>query len=637
MKDENKKIFFKYLTVYISMLVISVLSYVAIAQPTTSELEWKLPYETALQEAKATGKPMLVFVGNTEVCKDCQKFISSVCSQKEFIDFASKSVVCTQVLYSKGDSNEEKFKKSRIVESFNIPSSHAVIIVNSDGKRIGELSTVQESIPAFIQDIQTIIAKAPTEGRLKYSEVSLFDKTFVPNKTYATDLPKFSALPLKGRYISLTTAVRVQSWETTRARSHGQNMERHKHTPEIALRMRKSIADAFPGARITWTWSWGALTDQEGNYNELRKLMARFVREYGDEVTYWPGVQFEDKFNTTEQAKKDLHEGLELVSQMVGEGYRPKSVLAGHMSVESQKYLAEKEGIHVVQGQLWSQFDIDGQDGEGGIFSAYYPSTEHFLKPAQSPRGGNDFVDIVNTSGFALDFFSARLKGMGKNYNSVVGAGPLETNAYYGTQLGLKEIMHVTDVHLSPNAVAGNGYGFVPVLWELTLFSYLDTNFLPSWLKVVREKYPDTQMLTRGEFGEMWRKHNPDNSRINLKFVQRGNDMPSEEEGRKIISKYRFHPTIFQPEMEIRWYFNKDFRFATIQNWKENGPKLVMDYTRYNQPCKEPSGNVVDRRWNILDMINQKQSRPQDKPKPFSELPQEEQKKILKWYPELNK
>ena len=87
--------------------------------------------------------------------------------------------------------------------------------------------------------------------------------------------------------------------------------------------------------------------------------------------------------------------------------------------------------------------------------------------------------------------------------------------------------------------------------------------------------------------------------------------------------------------MEIRWYFNKDFRFATIQNWQENGPTLVMDYTRYNRPYTEPSGNVNERHWDILDIINQKESRPQDKPKPFTELPADEQAKILKRYPEL--
>ena len=160
-------------------------------------------------------------------------------------------------------------------------------------------------------------------------------------------------------------------------------------------------------------------------------------------------------------------------------------------------------------------------------------------------------------------------------------------------------------------------------------------DYLPNWLKEVKAKYSDTQIIPLGEFGEKWREHNPDNSRINLKFVERGNDMPSLEEGRKIHPNYKFTPEIFRTDLEIRWYFNKDFRFATIQNWKENGFKLVMDYTRYNQSYKEPSGNVIERHWDILDIINQKKSRPQDKPKPFSELPKEEQAKILKWYPEL--
>jgi thioredoxin-related protein len=600
-----------------------------------AELEWIEPFEVAKQEAKQSGKPMLVFIGNTEHCQDCRVFTHSVCTSQELMDYAATHLICTRVLYQNGDTKDDVWKKSRIVEEFNIPSAHAVIITNADGKRIGELSTAPQSTAALIQDIKTIIAKSVPEGRLKYSEVSMFDKTFVPEKTYKTDPPKFSPERLKGRYINFMTAVRVQSWENTRARGHGQNMERNKHSPEIALKMRTSLAEAFPGGRITWAWSWQALTDMEPNYVGLRKLMSQFVKEYGDEMTLWPGVYFADKFNTLEQAKKDLHEGLELVSRMVGDGYRPKSVVAGHMSVESMKFLAENEGIHTVQGQIWSQYQIDGQDGDGGMMYPYYPSKDHFLKPAQDPRGGDDFVDMVNVDGWTIDFFAGRLRGMGKDGNSRLGIGPIETNAYYGTKLGLLQMMHVSDAHFNDQTVAENGYGFLTVNWELTLFAWLDPNYLPNWLKAIRAKYPDTQMLNLGEFGDKWRTHNPDNSRINLKLVQRGNHMPSEEEGKKITPKYRFYPLISQPEMEIRWYFNKDFRFATLQNWKENGPKLVMDYTRYDKPYKEPSGNVIERHWDILDIINQKESRPQDTPKPFAELPKAEQEKILKWYPEL--
>ena len=633
---KNKRLKLKNGLIYAFLLLMMTVSQVVANEHVPGGLEWKLPYENALQEARKTGKPILVFIGNTEECKDCQVFVNSICTQRELIDYAAKTLICTQVLSSNGDSKEERWKKSQISESLNLPNSHAVIIANSNGKRIGELSTTPRSIRAFISDIKTIITKAPPEGRLKYSEVSMFDKTFTPGKTYKSDPPKFSSEPLKGKYINFMTAVRVHSWENTRARTHGTWMEQNNHTPEIALKMRKSIAEAFPGARITWAWSWLALNSKEANYVKLRKLMPQFVKEYGDEMTFWPGVYFEDKFNTLEQAKKDLHEGLELVSLMVGNGYRPKSVVAGHMSVEDMKYLAEKEGIHTVQGQIWSQYDVDGQDGDGGIIYPYYPSKDHFLKPAQGPRGGDDLVDMVNIDGWTVDFFAARKRGTAKDYNSRVGIGPIETNAYYGTKLGLREILHTSDVHFNDKAVAENGYGFLTVNWELTLFNWLDPNYLPGWLKAMRAKYPDMQMLTMGEFGDLWRKHNPDNSLINLKFVERGNDMPSEEEGKKITPKYRFHAPIFCPEIEIRWYFNKDFRFATIQNWKENGPRLVMDYTRYYRPYKEPSGNVIERHWDILDIINQKESRLQDKPKPFSELPRDEQAKILKWYPELN-
>ena len=601
-----------------------------------AEIKWTEPFDVAKQEAKKTGKPMLVFVGNTDACKDCQAFANSVCTQQAFVDYAATNLICTRVLYSKGDSKDESWKKSRIIESFNIPSSHAVIIANADGIRIGELSTAPVSISQFIKDMQLIVAKSRPEGRLKYSEVELLDKEFTPAKNYKTPTPEFSPEPLKGRYINFLTAVRVHAWENTRARTHGTWMERNKHTPAIALKMRKALDEGFPGARITWGWSWAALNDMSPNYVELRKLMSQFHKQYGDEMTFWPGVYFADKFNTVEQAKKDLHEGLELITKMVGDGYRPKSVLAGHMSVESMKYLAQFEGIHAVQGQIWSQFDVDGQDGDGGIIYPYYPSRDHFLKPAQGPRSGSDFVDMVNIDGWTVDFFAARKRGTGRDYNSRVGIGPIETYSYYGKELGLREILHVSDVHFNDKTVSENGYGFLTVNWELSLFEWLDTQYLINWLKTIRTKYPDTQMLTMGEFGDLWRKHNPDNSRINLKFVQRGNDMPSQEEGQKIIAKYRFHAPIFCPEMEIRWYFNKDFRLATIQNWKENGPRLVMDYTRYNQPYKEPSGNVIERHWDILDIINQKESRPQDKPKPFTELPAEEQAKILKWYPQVN-
>lgn len=599
-----------------------------------AELQWHLPYPAAAQHAKETHKPMLVFVGAPSHCDKCRQFLETVCSHPEFIAFASESLVCTQVLEDRSDSHEERLEKYRIVEPFNIPHAHAVVLTDAAGIRIGELSTHPTSIGEFIQDIQTILAKAPPEGRLKYSEVGMFNKKFVPEKTYAsTPPPTFSQEPLQGRYLVFMTAIRVHPWENTRARSHGTWMEENRHTPEVALKMRSALAESFPGARMTWAWSWHALHDQSPNYVALRALMAEFHEQYGDEITLWQGIYFGDKFNTVEQSKKDLHQGLALVSTMVGNGYRPRSVIAGIMSVEVMKFLAENEGIHVVQGQIWSQFNVDGQGGDGGIIYPYYPSRDHYLKPAQGTRQDADFLDVVNVDGWSVDFFAARNNGGG----SRDGVGPLETNGGYGLgeDYGLKEMMHVTDVHFNEHAVQRNGFGFVPDIWELSIFSWIKPDYLPNWLKAIRAKYPDTQMLTLGEFGERWRQHHPDNSRIDLEFVERGNgQMPSLEEAKRINPNYHHRADLFRPEMEIRWYFNKDFRFATIRNWQENGPLQVMDYTRYDQPYREPSGNVVDAHWDLMDVVNQKQSRPQDRLRSFSSLTPEEQERIRKRYPQ---
>jgi thioredoxin-related protein len=599
--------------------------------------KWSLPYDSALAEAKAGNKPLLVFMGAKKNCEDCETFIKTICADPKFIAYAKENLICTKVLEDDNDPYEERVKAGQIMQKYNIPHAHAVVIANAQGVRIGELSTVPISMSQFVEDIKTIVEKAPADGRLKYLEVELFDKNYTPKKSYATQpVPTFSKEPLKGRYINFMCGIRLFPYEVTRSRRHGSWMERAQHTPAAALKMRTALAEAFPGARMTWTWSLGALKDQAPNYVGLRELMVQFNKQYGDEITFWSGGFFGSKFNTIEQCKKDIHDGLEFISKMIGDGYRPKSVIAGIMSVDVMRFLAENEGIHVVQGQIWSQFNVDGQGGDGGIIYPYYPSKDHYLKPAQGTRKDNDFVDIVNIDGWSIDFFAARNNGGG----SRDGNGPLETHGGYGLggDYGLREMMHVTDTHFNEEAIKRNSFGFLPTIYELLVFSFVDPTYLPKWVSAVRAKYPDTQMLTLGEYGELWRKHNPDNSRINLKFVQRGNgNMPSPEEGKKINPGYQFRADLFCPDKEIRWYFNKDFRFATIFNWQGNGTTLVMDYTRYNQPYKEPSGNVIAQQWDLLDIINQKQSRPQDKYIPFKELPPEEQVKILKWYPEVAK
>ena len=432
------------------------------------------------------------------------------------------------------------------------------------------------------------------------------------------------------RFFTLATVVRVRQIEVSRDEAHGWD-ESGVHTPAEARVFRETIARAWPGARITWAFSWLALKDQRSDYVELRELVASYHRKYGDEITFIPGGYFANMYNSREQVNLDLHEGLQMVSAMVGDGYRPNSVIAGFLSAENQRYLAEEEGIHVCQGNIWSQHAIDKGDGEGSISYPYYPSREHFCKPA---RGKEDFIDIVNLDGWTIDFVNATYPGAkhinGERCGSRQGVGPIETVIRLGTERGTKEMLACTEAHFDTGFDL-NGFAWITCIWELGLVEarkfregYQGRNGMEGmeiWLGEMQKRWPEAKCITHGEFGLIWREHFKNNDDINYRFVQRGSGVCGSEE-----------------HLEVKWYMNRDFRLAFQRNWMEDAPWKVIDFTRYDLEAEEPADPTPgehSRTWSLMNRLNQKGTRPQDVPIDIGELNAGEQALIKKWYPEL--
>jgi hypothetical protein len=449
------------------------------------------------------------------------------------------------------------------------------------------------------------------------------------NKERPTDKPE---LQLMGnRFFTLSTVVRVRQIEVSRDVAHGPD-ESSVHTPAEARIFRETVEKAWPGARITWAFSWLALKDNRPDYLELKELVVSYHKKYGDEITFIPGAYFANMYNTREQVNRDLHEGLQMVSDMVGNGYRPKSVIAGFLAAENLQYLAEEEGIHVCQGNIWSQYAIDNGDGEGSISYPYYPSLEHFCKPAQ---GEEDFIDIVNLDGWTIDFVNATYPGAkfinGERCGSRQGVGPIETVIRLGTERGTKEMLSCTSAHFDTGFEL-NEFAWITCIWELSLvearkiYGYQGRNGMEGmeiWLGEIRKRWPDAQLITQGEFGMIWRDQFKNNDDINYRFVQRGSGVCGSE-----------------AHLEVRWFMNKDFRLGFQKNWKENTPEKVIDFTRYDLEAREPADpepGQHSRNWSLMNRLNQKGTRPQDTPIDISELNAEELAIIKGQYPELMK
>jgi hypothetical protein len=431
------------------------------------------------------------------------------------------------------------------------------------------------------------------------------------------------------RFLTLNTIVRVNQIEVSRDVSHGAD-ESSVHTAAEARTFRDAIEKAWPGGRITWAFSWRALHDESDQYKKLREVIVGYHKQLGDEITFIPGAYFAPMYNTRAQVNRDLHEGLKRVSEIVGNGYRPKSVVAGFLSADSLRFLAEEEGIHVAQGTIWSQYAVDNGDGEGSIAYPYYPSREHFCKPAQ---GKDDFIDIVNLDGWTVDFLCARIPGAktvnGERWRSRQGVGPIETLLDMGTERGLQAMMATTASHFD-DGFSRNGFAWVTNGWEMSLvesrkiYGYGGRNGMDGlhlWLTGIRERWPDAKLITQGEFGELWRAHFKNNDKLDYQFVHRGCGIRASE-----------------ADKEIRWFMNRDFRLALLRNWQENGAEMVIDFTRYDVPAAEPAepeSGKHSRNWSLMNRINQKGTRPQDAPVALKDLTEEEQALIRRHYPAL--
>ncbi|MGA2051104.1 MAG: DUF3863 domain-containing protein [Terracidiphilus sp.] len=417
-------------------------------------------------------------------------------------------------------------------------------------------------------------------------------------------------LALRGRFLTHVSVVRVNQIEVTPNRSIGED-EVADNRPERIRSRREAFARGCPDGRMTWAISWLALNDTRQEYKDARRMLVSYHEKYGDEITFIPGGYFAPMFDTREHNRQTIHKALQSISEMVGNGYRPECLVAGFMDAENQRCLAADEGIHVCQGQIWSQHSIDNGDGDGGICYPYYPSREHYLKPAQ---GAADFIDCVCLDGWTCDFLAARRDGFQGGFNSRMGVGPIETVGNLGKEPGRTEMMDTTAMHFD-KGYALNGFGFVTGIWEVSIGHDED---LAWWLQAVKERWPDTQVLTEGAFGLEWRKHTRNNALLNYRFDAKGTGAPGSER-----------------ELEIKWFMNQEFRLGLLNNWTTSSPEMVIDFTRYDLPAHEPLG--PQREWSLMNVLNQKGTRPQDKPIRLGQLDSKNQQRIYARYPELKK
>ena len=403
-----------------------------------------------------------------------------------------------------------------------------------------------------------------------------------------------SETPTLGRRLTINTVVRRHQIEATRTRSLWED-ESELHSAALVERFSDAVREAVPDAQLTWALSWGALTDTSSRYRDIRRVLRDIVRDHGDDVTFVPGGFFANLYGTREEVARDIADALGVVEDEIG--VPATSLVAGFLSAENIAR-ARDLGVRTVQGNIWSQFDIDLQDGDGSIAYPYYPSKDHFLVPGRDA----DRIDAVQLDGWTVDLVAARSAGMSSDYNSRLGLGPIETIHRLPREDALRELEATSAAHLNDRNVERNGFGWLTVNYEISEVArglQTDAGMLDAWtgwLRWLREQWPDLQVPTISRFGDEWRTLHRDNENLAYLLQQEGSGIQASRAGETVT-----------------WFMTADFRLGVAE---ADGRTEVFDYTAYTPEAREPS-ELGDRRWSLLGELNQKRTRPQDEPVPL--------------------
>ena len=122
---------------------------------------WSEDYAKALAQAKADKKLVLLDFTGSDWCGWCIKLDKEVFSQAEFAEYAKKNLVLVELDFprSKEQSKELKAQNTKLQGEFKIQGYPTIIVLNSEGKKVGELGYQPGGPKAFIAELDKLKAK----------------------------------------------------------------------------------------------------------------------------------------------------------------------------------------------------------------------------------------------------------------------------------------------------------------------------------------------------------------------------------------------------------------------------------------------------------------------------------------------
>jgi protein disulfide-isomerase len=122
---------------------------------------WGDDYEKGLAQAKAEKKLLVLDFTGSDWCGWCIKLDKEVFSKKEFKDYAKENLVLVEVDFpqSKPQSKALKAQNEKLQSKFGIKGYPTIVVLNGDGKKVGELGYQEGGPGPFIAKLDALKGK----------------------------------------------------------------------------------------------------------------------------------------------------------------------------------------------------------------------------------------------------------------------------------------------------------------------------------------------------------------------------------------------------------------------------------------------------------------------------------------------
>ncbi len=143
-------------------IAIGLLICVAALQLSAAEGQWQTDLPKAQAQAKAEKKLVMLDFTGSDWCGWCIKLHREVFSQKEFIDYAKANLVLVEVDFPNKKKQAEELKRANnaLQKKYGIEGYPTIIVLDGDGKKIGQLGYQKGGPRAFIESLEKIKKKA---------------------------------------------------------------------------------------------------------------------------------------------------------------------------------------------------------------------------------------------------------------------------------------------------------------------------------------------------------------------------------------------------------------------------------------------------------------------------------------------